>query len=86
MESSETYSKAINQDEHIMAALAHGSILLPMTGVIVPIVIWITQREKSRYVASQFFQWLLRSSPCRNRLESINTVAFLPYFPLGFWE
>jgi uncharacterized Tic20 family protein len=59
MESSETYSKAINQDEHIMAALAHGSILLPMTGVIVPIVIWITQREKSRYVAFQSLQALL---------------------------
>jgi uncharacterized Tic20 family protein len=59
MESSEIYGKAINQDERIMAALAHGSILLPMTGVIAPIVIWITQREKSRYVAFQSLQALL---------------------------
>ncbi len=59
MEGSETYSEAINQDERIMAALAHGSILLPMTGVIVPIVIWITQREKSRYVAFQSLQALM---------------------------
>ena len=46
------------QDERVMAALSHASALLPMMGVIAPIVIWVTQKEKSRYVAFQALQAL----------------------------
>lgn len=46
------------QDERVMAALSHVSALLPMMGVIAPIVIWVTQKEKSRYVAFQSLQAL----------------------------
>jgi uncharacterized Tic20 family protein len=41
-----------------MAALSHASALLPMMGVIAPIVIWVTQKEKSKYVAFQSLQAL----------------------------
>jgi uncharacterized Tic20 family protein len=47
------------QDERIMAALSHVMILLPMAGVIVPIVIWATQRETSEFVAFQALQALI---------------------------
>ena len=46
------------QDERVMAALAHVSALLPMMGVIAPVVIWVTQKEKSQYVAFQALQAL----------------------------
>jgi uncharacterized Tic20 family protein len=46
------------QDERIMAALAHVAVLLPLMGVIAPILIWATQREKSSYVAFQSLQAL----------------------------
>ena len=46
------------QDERVMASLSHVSALLPMMGVIAPIVIWVTQREKSEYVAFQALQAL----------------------------
>lgn len=46
------------QDERVMAALSHTSALLPMVGVIAPIVIWITQKDKSKYVAFQALQAL----------------------------
>lgn len=45
-----------SQDERIMAALAHASTLIPFMGVIAPIVIWATQKDKSKYVAFQAFQ------------------------------
>lgn len=45
-------------DERVMAALSHISALLPMIGVIAPIVIWVTQKEKSKYVAFQALQSL----------------------------
>ena len=45
-----------SQDERVIAALAHVSAILPFMGVIAPIVIWVTQREKSRYVAFQALQ------------------------------
>jgi len=39
-----------------MAALAHVSAMLPFMGVIAPIVIWATQKDKSEYVAFQALQ------------------------------
>ena len=51
-------SQVPTQDERIMAALSHVSALLPMMGVIAPIVIWVTQKEKSQFVAFQALQAL----------------------------
>jgi uncharacterized Tic20 family protein len=45
-----------SQDERVMAALAQISVLVPLLGVIAPIVIWVTQKDKSRYVAFQSLQ------------------------------
>ncbi len=45
-----------NQNDRIMAALAHVSALLPFMGVIAPIVIWATQKDKSEYIAFQALQ------------------------------
>jgi len=47
---------APNQNDKIMAALAHVSAILPFMGVIAPIVIWVTQKDKSEYVAFQALQ------------------------------
>jgi uncharacterized Tic20 family protein len=47
-----------SQDERIMAALSHVSALFPFMGIIVPVIIWVTQKEKSRYVAFQALQAL----------------------------
>jgi len=44
------------QNDKIMAALAHVSAMLPMMGVIAPIIIWATQKDKSEYVAFQALQ------------------------------
>jgi uncharacterized Tic20 family protein len=44
------------QNDKIMAALAHISAILPMMGVIAPIIIWATQKDKSEYVAFQALQ------------------------------
>lgn len=43
-------------NDKIMAALAHISAILPFMGVIAPIVIWVTQKDKSEYVAFQALQ------------------------------
>jgi len=45
-----------SQDERIVAALANVTIVLPFWGAIGAIVIWATQKEKSRYVAFQSLQ------------------------------
>lgn len=44
------------QNDKIMAALAHVSALMPFMGVIAPIVIWATQKDKSEFVAFQALQ------------------------------
>lgn len=44
------------QDERVLAALAHISILLPAIGVLAPILVWVTQRERSQFVGFQALQ------------------------------
>jgi len=51
-------SVTMNQDENIMAALAHITIIIPFMGLVGPIVIWVTQKDKSDYVNFQALQAL----------------------------
>jgi uncharacterized Tic20 family protein len=44
------------QDERVMAAVAHATIIWPAFGLIAPLVIWGTQREKSPFLAFQALQ------------------------------
>lgn len=55
---SDLHTPIPSTDERVLAALSHISALLPMMGVIAPIVIWVTQREKSKFVAFQSLQAL----------------------------
>ncbi len=53
----------IEQEERVLAGLAHGSILLGLFtngigGIGTALVIWLTQKEKSAYVAAQALQAL----------------------------
>lgn len=45
-----------NQNDRIMAAFAHITALLPLMGIIAPIIIWTTQKDKSEFVAFQALQ------------------------------
>ena len=45
-----------SQDDRIMAALAHGSALVLGMGIIAGVVIWATQKDRSRYAAFQALQ------------------------------
>ncbi len=53
---SENVPATVTQDERILAALAHASVILPFWGLIGAIVVWATQREKSRFVNFQALQ------------------------------
>ncbi|WP_420642187.1 DUF4870 domain-containing protein [Candidatus Leptofilum sp.] len=46
------------QDDKIVGALGHAAALLPMWGIVVPAIIWVTQREKSDYIRQQSIQAL----------------------------
>jgi uncharacterized Tic20 family protein len=43
-------------DDRIMAALAHGAMILGLWGVVISAVIWGTQKEKSTFVRFQALQ------------------------------
>lgn len=46
----------LSMEERLMAALAHGSIVVNGLGILVGLVVWITQREKSAYAAEHGLQ------------------------------
>jgi uncharacterized Tic20 family protein len=56
--------ETITQNERGLAGLAHGSVLLGfftggIGGMVAALVIWLTQKEKSAYVAGQALQALV---------------------------
>ncbi len=66
--SEEKPPRALTQDERTMAALAHASVVLTfvialgsgglgcLLGILVPLLIWLTHKEKSAYVSFQALQ------------------------------
>lgn len=62
-----TEEGAPSQNERGLAGLAHGSILLGIFtggigGIVAALIIWLTQKEKSAYVAEQALQALVYQS------------------------
>jgi uncharacterized Tic20 family protein len=52
---------SVSQDERVLAALAHASIVLGLFtsgvgGIVAALVIWLVQKEKSAYAAGQALQ------------------------------
>jgi uncharacterized Tic20 family protein len=76
MENTESIPATHKQDERILAALAHGAILVPIYGIIIPAIIWITQKEKSRFVSFQSLQALVFHLV----LLSLYVIGMLCYF------
>lgn len=48
--------KSVTQEDKILAALAHSMVILPMIGLLAPILIWATQKERSSFVGFQTLQ------------------------------
>lgn len=40
----------ISMEEKLMSLLSHLSILIPNIGILAPIIIWVTNKDKSRFV------------------------------------
>ena len=51
-----TNKNTYTQDERLMATLAHGSIVTGQIGIIAAVAIYLTQKDKSRYIAKQAAQ------------------------------
>jgi uncharacterized Tic20 family protein len=49
----------ISQNDRTMAGLAHLAIIVPFWGMIAPIVIWATQKDKSKFIVFQAIQALV---------------------------
>ena len=48
-----------SSDERIFSSLAHAAIVLPYIGLLAPLAIWITHREKSPWLRFQALQALV---------------------------
>ena len=48
-----------SQEERLLAAIAHSGAMLPFLGFIIPLHIWITQRDWSKFVQFHALQALI---------------------------
>lgn len=51
--------KQLTADEKMMAAICHLAVFLPVIGVIVPAIVWLTQDEKTSQLKAQSLQALI---------------------------
>ncbi len=49
-------SAEVTQDDKIIAAVGHATIIWPVLGILAPLAIWATQRQKSQFVGFQALQ------------------------------
>ncbi len=49
-------AEKLDHEERLLAALAHAAVIFPVYGIIAPIVVWVTQRTRSRKVTFQAIQ------------------------------
>ncbi|MBN1261433.1 MAG: DUF4870 domain-containing protein, partial [Anaerolineae bacterium] len=70
------------EEEKLLMALSHAGVLLPIYGIVAPILIWVTQRNKSRKVTFHAVQATVYQG-----LPLIVTLLFfgcyMIIFPLG---
>jgi uncharacterized Tic20 family protein len=55
---SENSAPTYTSEERVMAGLAHISVVMFSWGIIVPVVVWVTEWEKSRFAIFQALQAL----------------------------
>jgi len=79
----------VTSDEKMTAALVHGSVFLVFLGPVIPVLIWVSQRKKSKYVSFHALQamgyqalifWLWAVVAIL-----IGLLARVLVFPLGFF-
>jgi uncharacterized Tic20 family protein len=46
----------LSTEERLMAAISHGSVVMSGPGILVGVLIWLTQKEKSAYASRQGLQ------------------------------
>jgi uncharacterized Tic20 family protein len=66
-----------SQEERLLAAVAHGAALLPFFGIIVPLYIWITQKDWSKCVSFHAIQALI--------YQMVMPAAIVAAYLLGVW-
>lgn len=47
---------SLSKEERLLAAIAHGVVVLTGPGVVVGVLVWLTQKEKSAYASAQAMQ------------------------------
>ena len=55
----ENTSPSVSQNERLLAAASHASILMPVAGSVLPFAIWVSQKGKSQFVREQSLQALV---------------------------
>jgi len=45
-----------SREERLLAAMVHGAVVVTGAGIIVGVLVWLTQKEKSPYAAAQAMQ------------------------------
>jgi uncharacterized Tic20 family protein len=71
----------------LVAGLSHAAVLIPMFGVIIPLIVFFTQKDRSNFLKKQSLQatvWQLLALLGYFLMGACYMVGFFFMFPLGF--
>lgn len=80
------HSNQQTKEDQLVAALSHGTLLIPTFGVLVPLLVWITQKDRSIYLKNQALQatiWQLIAFLIQVLIMGCYFVAFFAFIPVG---
>jgi uncharacterized Tic20 family protein len=81
---SENSTPTYTSEERILAAVSHASVIMFGWGLIVPVIVWITQREKSRFASFQALQTLAYQLTQIIVYQIVYFLAMIPFFGFIF--
>ncbi len=76
-----------NREDQLMAALCHASAMIPLMGMMVPIAVWFSQRERSpllRFQAMQALAYQILGILAYFLLYGCSMASMLLMFPITF--
>lgn len=82
---------SVSHDERLFSAASHGAALLPVVGFLVPLNIWLTQRDWSKFVQFHALQALVYQMGVPSFLGVLYWLIFVGVFGglggefLGAW-
>ena len=77
-----------SKEDQLIAAISHAAALIPTFGLLIPLVVWLTQKERSMYLKQQSLQaaaWQSIAFVMQILLVGCYFISFFLFIPISIF-